>query len=63
MTPPPQCWTCGQPIDLELPPDHPDAITRGTYTHGDTDQPHHRPTHRRCTRPDPLVLYPATRSW
>lgn len=45
------CWLCGNPIDMQLPPHHPNAFTldhiiplaRGGNLHGET-----KPAHRTC---------------
>ena len=59
----PPCTVCGKPIDPDLPPEHPAAITRTPTAHSTDDEPHLAPAHTHCARPDPLVLHPTTRHW
>lgn len=59
----PHCHICGTRINLTLATHHPDAITRSAVTTTTHHQPELRPAHRHCARPDPVVLYPATRAW
>lgn len=59
----PHCHICGTRVDPTLPTHHPRALTRTPVTRATSDQPELRPAHRHCARPDPVVLYPATRAW